>query len=87
MLNVIIELVQYNSLKKFVRCYSNNAASITYELKMIIYSNLFCPLQFFSLLSTLDQALTSCVSLVGTLIAWQWQRYRRGGRGGGGRLS
>jgi len=52
-----------------VCCYSNYAASITYSLnwKWFFYSTLFCTLQFLSLLSRLDWALTSSVSLEGTL--------------------
>jgi len=66
---IFVITISYTARKcnKFVCCYSNYAASITYTLNIVIYSTHFCTLQFLSLLSTLDWALTSSVSLEGTL--------------------
>jgi len=60
---------------KCVCYYSNYAASITYSLhwKWFFIELFFATLQFSSLLSTLDWALTSSVSLEGTLVGESWR--------------
>jgi len=94
MLNVVIKLVQYDSLKRFgvpnyiiyiyflfllviiresfinlcvVTQITQHLLHIMHTLNIIFYSTLFCTHQFLSLLSTLDWALNSSVSLEGTL--------------------